>query len=340
MLGVPASRSLKAENAGRAERRRSGRSRRLIGFAGGGSACSGGQTAGCHHRAAPGDPARSGGCRITARARTGAVAQQPPRRGRHQLRTGDRPRRRGRAAHYYLAVALDRQGLKDRAIAAYRRAVELAPELASAHNRLGELLEGGGDAEEAAQSYRRAAACAPDTPGGRVNLAKALMLEGDLREAEALLREAIALDPNSDPLHKVLGDVLATEGHFDEAIAAYDRAIGLNPSQAPAHLNAVYVGKCTEADRPRLARMLSSLRDASLRDEYRMHLHFACGKLLDDLGEYEEAMRHFEAATVSGAGKRFDRRYSRAIATGSRSVSLRLSLPPTGRLGWTTRPRY
>jgi tetratricopeptide (TPR) repeat protein len=211
-------------------------------------------------------------------------------------------------AHYHLAVALDRQGLTDNAIAAYRRAVEQAPELAEGHRRLGELLEAEGDAEEAALSYRRAAACAPDTTAGRVTLARALILEGDLPEAEALLRQAITLDPNSDPLHKVLGDVLATEGHFDEAIAAYDRAIGLNPSQAPAHLNAVYVRKCTEADRPRLARMLSSLRDGSLRAEFRVHLHFAIGKLLDDLGEYQQAMQHFDMANrLRGREATFDR---------------------------------
>jgi tetratricopeptide (TPR) repeat protein len=209
------------------------------------------------------------------------------------------------ANHYNLAVALDRQGLKSRAIAAYRRAVELAPELAEVHLRLGELLEAEGDAEKAAHFYRRAASCAPDTTGGRLSLAKALMLEGDLREAEALLRQGIALDPDSGPLHTLLGDLLARQGHFDEAITAYDHPMA---SKAPAHLNAVYVRKCTEADRPRLARMLSSLRDASLHDEHRIHLHFACGKLLDDLGEYQEAMQHFEAANrLRGREVRFNR---------------------------------
>jgi tetratricopeptide (TPR) repeat protein len=213
------------------------------------------------------------------------------------------------SSHYYLAVALDRQGLKDRAIATYRRAVELAPELADAHWRLGELFEAEGDAAEAAQSYRRAAACVADTTTGHVSLAKALILEGDLREAELRLRQGIAVDPNGHPLHKVLGDVLATAGKFDEAIAAYDRAIALSPSQVPAHLNAVYVRKCTEADRPRLARMLENLRDGSLPDEHRMHLHFACGKLLDDLREYPKAIQHFDMANRlrGGRGKTFDR---------------------------------
>ena len=213
------------------------------------------------------------------------------------------------SSHYHLAVALDRQGLKDRAIAAYRRASELAPEVPDAHRRLGELFEADGDADEAAQSYRRAAACASDTTAGRVYLAKALILEGNLREAESRLRQGIAVDPDGHPLHKVLGDVLATAGNFDAAIAAYDRAIALSPTQAPAHLNAVYVRKCTETDRPRLAHMLARLRDGSLPDEYRMHLHFACGKLLDDLREYPKAIQHFDMANRlrSSREKTFDR---------------------------------
>ncbi len=211
-------------------------------------------------------------------------------------------------AHYNLAVALDRLGLRDRAVAAYHRAAALAPEVPDAHRRLGELFEAEGDAEQAARSYRRASGCAPHTTGGRVYLAKAQTLEGDLREAEARLRQAIAVDPDGDALHKVLGDVLATAGQFDEAIAAYDRAIAINPSQAPAHLNAVYVRKCSEADRPRLAQMLESLRDGSLPDEYCIHLHFACGKLLDDLREYPQAVQHFELANrLRGREARFDR---------------------------------
>jgi tetratricopeptide (TPR) repeat protein len=210
------------------------------------------------------------------------------------------------ATHHHLAIALDRQGLKSRAIAAYRRAVELAPELTEVHRRLGELLETEGDVEDAAQSYRRSAGCAPDTTAGRWSLAKALMLEGDLREAEALSRRAIALDPHSKPLQKVLGDLLSTRGNFDEAIAAYDRAFELNPTRALVKI--VYFRKCTKADRPWLTRMLSSLRDASLRDDHRTEVHFACGKLLDDLGEYQEAMQHFEAANrLRGRESRFNR---------------------------------
>jgi tetratricopeptide (TPR) repeat protein len=209
-------------------------------------------------------------------------------------------------AHYHLAVALDRQGLTEKAMAAYRRAVELMPELAGGHRRLAELLEAEGEAEDAAASYRRAAAD-PDTTTGRLNEINALLLDSDPRQAEALLRQAIARDPASDRLHGALGDVLAMDGRFDEAIAAFDRALDLNPLQVGAHLAAVQAKKCTAADRPRLDRMLAALDSAGIDDTHRASLHFAIGKVLDDLAEYRPAMRHFDRANeIRRRTARFD----------------------------------
>jgi tetratricopeptide (TPR) repeat protein len=210
------------------------------------------------------------------------------------------------AAHLDLAVALDRQGLDLEAMAAYRQAVRLAPEWAEGHGRLAELLEATGDVEGAIESFRRAAA--PETSAGRLNAVRALTLEGKYREAEAQLRQAIALDPGSDLLHKALGDALSKQGRFEEAIEACDRALTINPLQVPAHLIAVQARKCTDADRPRLDRMLSALGETSLDDEDRLFLHYAIGKMLDDFGEYREAMRHFDQANgIRRRNASFDR---------------------------------
>ena len=212
------------------------------------------------------------------------------------------------AAHCNLAAALDGLGRNREAVLACRRAVALAPQLVEGHRLLGELLEAAGDLTEAAGCFRRAASGAPDTTTGRLDQVRAFLWEGNFREAEMRLRQAIALDPGGDELHKTLGEILAKAGRFDEAIEACDRALALNPLQVAAHLTAVRVRTCTEADRPRLRRMLSTLRDASAGDAHRLFLHFAIGKLLDDLGEYREAMRHFDMAnSIRGRGVRFDR---------------------------------
>jgi tetratricopeptide (TPR) repeat protein len=216
-------------------------------------------------------------------------------------------------AHHDLALALDRQGLHIEAIAAYHDAVRQAPEWAEGHRRLAELLQAAGDVEEAIGSYRRAAAAAPETPAGRLNLIEALMLEQNYCEAEVHLRRAIALDPGSDLLYNSLGNSLSKQGRFAEAIEACDRALAINPLQVPAHLIAVQARKCSDADRPRLERMLATLREPLLDDEDRLFLHYAIGKLLDDIAEYREAMLHFDAANSI---KRLNMSFDRELFTG------------------------
>lgn len=211
-------------------------------------------------------------------------------------------------AHHDLAVALAAGGRDGEAVVASRRAVDLAPQLADGHRLLSELLEAAGEFHEAAEYSRRAAAVNSDATRGRLDLVRALTLEGNFEEAETRLRQAIELDPDSDELHKALGEVLAKGGRFAEAIDECDRALGLNPLQVAAHYTAVRIRKCTEADRPRLRLMLNTLRDASINDAKRLFLHFTIGKLLDDLGEYREAIRHFDMGnSIRGRNTRFNR---------------------------------
>jgi tetratricopeptide (TPR) repeat protein len=200
------------------------------------------------------------------------------------------------AAYHDLGVALHRQDLRVEGTAAYRRAVELAPERAETHAALGELLILAAEDEEAAKCFRRAAAADPDPVAARLNLAKACMLDKNFSEAETQLRQALACEPQNDELMKYLGDVLARQGRFDEAGEAFDRTLELNPRHVAAHFAIVEARKCTEADRPRLGPMLAALDDPGLGAGDRLELHFAIGKLLDDLGDYAEAMRHFDIA--------------------------------------------
>jgi len=141
-------------------------------------------------------------------------------------------------------------------------------------------------------------------------------------------------------LHKVLGDVLALDGHFDEAIAAFDRALDLNPREVSAHHAAVQAKRCTEADRPRLDRMRAALDSAGIGDSHRVFLHFAIGKVLDDLAEYRQAMWHFDQANeIRRRTARFDgpdlaEHVDRLVA-----ATRRISSPPTKPMAWATRRR-
>ena len=140
-------------------------------------------------------------------------------------------------AHNNLGIALQAQGRLDQAVAAYRQAVALDPDLAEAHNNLGTALREQGRPDEAAACYRRAIELRPDYPEAHNNLGNALRALGRLDEAIACLRRALALKPDYPHAHNNLGIALQEQGLLDEAIASCRTAVALNPASADARTN-------------------------------------------------------------------------------------------------------
>ncbi|HME26242.1 MAG TPA: sulfotransferase [Acetobacteraceae bacterium] len=196
-------------------------------------------------------------------------------------------------AHLCLGAALQDLGYTTDAIAALRTAIALRADVREAHARLGDLLRAHGDAAGAAASYRKAA---DDTTRGRLQLANALMAEDRYDEAEATVRRAVALDPDSSKAAWFLGNVLLYLGRFDEAVQQSDRAIALSPVAVSPYYTRALAKRFIEADRPLVAQMERVLRTTALSDVARMKLEYTLGKAYDDLSEYAQAMRHFDAA--------------------------------------------
>jgi len=97
---------------------------------------------------------------------------------------------------------IDREEL-DKAIFAFQRALENAPELASAHNNLGILFKQKGKAEQALSHYRK----------------------------------AVDLVPASAEIYNNLGILLREMGRFQEAEKAYLRALRVKEDFGPAYFN-------------------------------------------------------------------------------------------------------
>src|SRR5260370_160177 len=74
----------------------------------------------------------------------------------------------------HLKAALRGQGKLDDAIAEYRRAIEIDPNYAFAHNNLGVALRGQGKLDDAIAEYRRAIEIDPNSERARRNLELAL----------------------------------------------------------------------------------------------------------------------------------------------------------------------
>jgi tetratricopeptide (TPR) repeat protein len=199
-------------------------------------------------------------------------------------------------AHLRLGIALEMAGAFDAALAAYHAAAEARPSLADASYRAGELRETLGQTGRAAQDFRRAATAAPKTTQGRIAAARALLAGNRDEEAEKTLRRALALDKTNAVALELLGNLLADAGRFDEARETLLRAVAQDPRRAGSYYDIVRCRRIGPEDAALIARMNAAAALPGLQPAQRARVLLALGKAADDLGDYETAMRHFDAA--------------------------------------------
>ena len=141
------------------------------------------------------------------------------------------------AAHNNLGIGLRVQGKTEEAIAEYRKAIDLDPRYAAAHYNLGNALGVQGKTEEAIAEYRKAIDLDPRDAAAHYNLGSALDDQHKTEEAIAEYRKAIEIDPRYAAAHYNLGNALGVQGKTEEAIVEYRKAIEIDPRDAAAHYN-------------------------------------------------------------------------------------------------------
>jgi tetratricopeptide (TPR) repeat protein len=126
---------------------------------------------------------------------------------------------------------------REESIALYRRAIELQPKFAGAHENLGAALAATGELDEAITSFRRAIELRPEVAAVHHRLGAALRSADRREEAIASFRRAIELDSKFALAHRDLGIALSEQGEGNEAIASLRQALELSPQQPEALLH-------------------------------------------------------------------------------------------------------
>lgn len=227
---------------------------------------------------------------------------------------------------HLLGVIAHQLGRHDLAVDLISKAIALDANVASYHSNMGNALTGQGKLDEAVVFYRKALALKPDYAEAQYNLGVLLDNQGWLDEAVACYRRAVELRPEYAEAHNNLGSALQDQGRLDEAVACYRKALDLKPDYPEAYYNIANVlrelGRLTEgrdyiekairlsprnsmffgslalskqfmAGDPHLALMEELARDMeSLSAKEQIELHFALGKALADIKEYEQSFRH------------------------------------------------
>ena len=134
-------------------------------------------------------------------------------------------------------TSLLQQGRPAEAAVALRAAVALQPGLAEAHANLALALDRVGEDEAALAHYRRALALAPGRDAAWWNYGAFLERRKQYAQAEQAYREALRIDPASAPAWSNLGVLLDILRRTAEAEHAHRRAVALAPDWAHASVN-------------------------------------------------------------------------------------------------------
>ena len=210
-------------------------------------------------------------------------------------------------AHSNLGCLLQELGRSAEAVDCHRRALQLQPNIAETYNNLGIALQALERLGDAVASYRKAIALKPNFANAYNNLGGALKDQGLWDEALASFAKALEFSPNAPETHSNLGMAWLDQGRFAEATAAFETALRLGGDPGPAYHGLSVCRKFTEADRPLIAAMQTALENPKLASASRVLIHFALGKIFDDLTDYASAIRHFdEGNRLERERRRFD----------------------------------
>ena len=201
---------------------------------------------------------------------------------------GDKDRSAQSDTHNERGIELADRGWLDEAMREFRRAIELDPTSAHAHDNLAAVHAEKKQWREALREYLAALDLEPDSPAGHYNLASFVYGHG-LEMAQSWLREALAVDPEYPDAHLTLGLVLADEGRTEEALAELEAAVRLAPQDA--HARHELAALLMEEGDHRAA--IGHLREVVRREPDAHEAHLDLGTCYAQKGFYAEAERAF-----------------------------------------------
>ena len=198
-------------------------------------------------------------------------------------------------AWYDLGFAYHQSGKRDDSIAAYRKSVNLKPDVFEANLNLGLALAEAGDAE--AEQYLRAATKLNPASNVTQGHSRAWLALGRLLAASkpddaiAAFQEAAKLDPKNPEPHLDAGALLEKQQKAGDAEKEYQQALSIAPDSSDALivLSNLYMREKRFGDAQTALRKLVTLHPSDAG------AHFQLGRMLAIAGKNEDAASEMEA---------------------------------------------
>lgn len=194
------------------------------------------------------------------------------------------------------AYALEQQGRDQEAQTAWEQLAQEHPRDAEAYANLG-LLEAKQERyTRAIALYRKAEALDPDMPALRMNLGLALFKSGDMkgaiREFGPLLQKADPASPDAQRLRILLGMAHYGVGEYAAAVPILQEAMRRDPQNLPYRL--VLAQSCLRAKQYQC--VLDTYHEILLLNAESAEADMLAGEAMDEMRDHAGAVAQFEAA--------------------------------------------
>jgi len=204
-------------------------------------------------------------------------------------------RMRPRASQPRLALAeLYRgSGKFQEAIACLTDYLALEPDDAEALYLAGFSHLGAGQVSRGVDSLRETLRLDPQHVQARLRLGQALHVLRQSEASEKAFRQLLRQEPEHGRAWLGLGQVLMRAGDVAQARDCFFRAIQINPALPDVSTALVRSHRYTERDREEVDTLVGLASRAASWPDVSADYNFALGKVMDDLGNYDEAFRYY-----------------------------------------------
>jgi len=221
------------------------------------------------------------------------------------------------AAHYELGVVLGEAQQRDAALAAFRRAVALKPDMPDAWREIGDQLTFRGDREGADAAYARHIKASTKDP--RLMAVALALCENQIPQAELLLREHLKKFPTDVAAIRMFAEVAGRLGRYQDAENLLARCLELAPGFNAARYN--YAMALYRLNKSVAALQQIDILTASEPRNYRGCRVFEILKavVLANIGDYRESLEIYADVLAKHPDQsRIWMSYGHALATAGR----------------------
>jgi tetratricopeptide (TPR) repeat protein len=197
------------------------------------------------------------------------------------------------SVYYYLGKSLFVTGDTSNATLAFKKGLELKPDMKGAHFYLGNAALKDDDAAGALKEYEEELKLSSDSQPVLSQLAQAAAQTGDLDKAIGALDRAVALDPQKPEVLMQLASVYEQKGDKAKADETYQKVAAIDPHNAAVLFYNVGV-KAWNQNPPRSKEATSAYKKAIEIDPTYAQAHRELAKVMMAQQDFKGALQHFQ----------------------------------------------